>query len=347
VPQRALQWRIGDRPAASVRRLSRLVVAVLIVLALPVPALAESESSLRSKIERSRDRERALAGAAARLGQLADRAGREVAIVQGRLAEVESDLASAEARLASTRDRLATGRRRLVRLQRRHAEGRELLAAQLVAAYKADPPDIVSLVLGADSFADLIEGIAFARRIRDRNAEIVGRVRDARVRTRHLASVLGRLAAERREDTQAIAARRAALASMRDGLAARQSTLARAEAARTSALAGTRSGRITAQRALHRLIEERRRAAAIASAGPGGPWAIPWPIVQCESGGQNLPPNGAGASGYYQMLPETWNGLGGSTPHAYLAPKPEQDRLAAALWAGGAGAHNWACARMV
>jgi septal ring factor EnvC (AmiA/AmiB activator) len=347
VPQRKLQRRFGRRRAASVRRLSRTLVAVLIALALPAPALAQSESTLRSKIERSRDRERALAGAAARLGALAQRAGHEVAIVQGRLAAVESDLASAEARLAATRERLQTGRRRLVRLRRRHFEGRELLAAQLVAAYKADPPDIVSLVLGADSFSDLIERIAFARRIRDRNAEIVARVRNARLRTRQLASVLGRLAATRREDAQAIAARRAALATMRDGLAARQATLVSAKAARTQALAGTRSGRVTAQRALSRLIAERRRAAELASAGPGGPWAIPWPIVQCESGGQNLPPNGAGASGYYQMLPETWKGLGGATPHAYLAPKAEQDRLAAVLWAGGAGAHNWVCAGMV
>jgi septal ring factor EnvC (AmiA/AmiB activator) len=342
-----LQRRIGNRSAASVRRLSRTLIAVLIALALPAAALAQSESSLRSKIERSRDREQALAGAAARLGELADRAGREAAIVQGRLAEVEADLASAEARLAATRERLGEGRRRLARLQRRHADGRDLLAAQLVAAYKADPPDIVSLVLGADSFADLIERIAFARRIRDRNAEIVARVREARVRTRELASELGKLAASRREDTQAIAARRAALASMRNSLAARQATLVSARAARTSALAGTRAGRVSAERALHRLIAERRRAAEVASAGPGGPWAIPWPIVQCESGGQNLPPNSAGASGYYQIMQETWKGLGGSTPHAYQAPKAEQDSRAAALWAGGAGAHNWVCAGMV
>jgi septal ring factor EnvC (AmiA/AmiB activator) len=324
--------------------LSRTLIAVLVALALPASALAQSESDLRSKIERSRDRERALAGAAARLGALADRAGREVAVVQGRLAAVEAELASAEARLAATRERLFTGRRRLARLQRRHAEGRDLLAAQLVADYKADLPDIVSLVLGADSFADLIERIATARRVRERNAAIVGRVRDARVRTRHLASVLGRLAARRREDTQAIASRRAALASMRDAVADRHATLVSARAARTQALAGTRAGRASAQRSLDRLLAERARAAA---QGPGGPWAIPWPIVQCESGGQNLPPNSAGASGYYQMLPSTWKGLGGSTPHAYQASKAEQDRLAAALWAGGAGAHNWVCAGMV
>jgi hypothetical protein len=69
--------------------------------------------------------------------------------------------------------------------------------------------------------------------------------------------------------------------------------------------------------------------------------------VQCESGGQNLGPNSAGASGYYQFMQDTWKGLGGSTRHAYQAPKAEQDRLAARLWAGGAGAHNWVCAGLV
>ena len=323
------------------------VLALAVLLLWPASALGQSESSLRDRIERSEAREHALSGAVGRLGELAARAGHEVAIVQGRLAAVEADLASAETRLAATRDRLQTGRRRLARLQERHAVGRDLLAAQLVADYKADPPDIVSIVLGATTFADLIERIAFARRIRDRNAEILARVRDARLRTRHLASVLGKLAAERREATQAIAARRAALASMRDGLAAREATLTRARAARAAALAGTRVGRAQAQRSLSSLIAERRRAAAAAEHGPSGPWAIPWPIVQCESGGQNLPPNSAGASGYYQMLPSTWKGLGGSTPHAYQAPKAEQDQRAATLWAGGAGARNWVCAGLV
>ena len=91
----------------------------------------------------------------------------------------------------------------------------------------------------------------------------------------------------------------------------------------------------------------RFRARATSVAGPGGPWAIPWPIVQCESGGQNLPPNSATASGYYQMLDSTWKGLGGSTPHAYQASKAEQDRLASRLWNGGAGASNWVCASLV
>ena len=90
-----------------------------------------------------------------------------------------------------------------------------------------------------------------------------------------------------------------------------------------------------------------RARAAVSNVGPGGPWAIPWAIVQCESGGQNLPPNFAGASGYYQFMVATWKGLGGSTPQAYQASKAEQDRLASRLWAGGAGRDNWVCASLV
>ena len=43
------------------------------------------------------------------------------------------------------------------------------------------------------------------------------------------------------------------------------------------------------------------------------------------------------------MLPETYKGLGGRYEAPHLAPKSEQDRLAAKLWNGGAGRGNWEC----
>jgi hypothetical protein len=69
--------------------------------------------------------------------------------------------------------------------------------------------------------------------------------------------------------------------------------------------------------------------------------------VLCESGGQNLPPNSAGASGYYQILPSTWKLFGGAGPAAYLASKAEQNAVATRIWAGGSGAGNWVCAGIV
>jgi peptidoglycan hydrolase CwlO-like protein len=312
---------------------------------LPVPASSQSESSLRDQIERGRERERALSGSIAELDRLLARVTREVAIIQGRLDEVQDELDIAEARLADTREQLGRERWRLVALRRRLARGRELLADQLVRAYKADRPDVVSLILGAVSFADLVERFEFIARVQDSNARVVDRVRGARDETRRQAQVLARVEVHLQDRAVQVERRHAALTSMRAGLAQRQTGLERARAARAAALTGTRSGRARAERALRRLIAERQRAAA--SAGSGGPWAIPWPVVQCESGGQNLPPNRAGASGYYQFMPETWRRLGGSTQHAYQAPKAEQDRLAAQLWANGAGAHNWDCADLV
>ena len=232
-----------------------------------------------------------------------------------------------------------------MRLKRRLAQDRDDLASQLVADYKHTDPDIVSLVVGADNFADLVERVELVKRLQERNGEIVVRVHAARNETDRAADRLAELETEQQETAAAVERRRNGLASMRAGLAQREETLARVRAARAQALAGTRAGRASAERSLNKLIAEREAAARATSSG--GPWAIPWPIVQCESGGQNLPPNSAGASGYYQMLPSTWAGLGGSTPHAYQASKAEQDRLAAKLWAGGAGARNWVCASLV
>jgi septal ring factor EnvC (AmiA/AmiB activator) len=327
-----------------------VVVSALALWAwLPVPASSQDESALRGKIERSRDRERALSGAVSRLDALLARTQREIAIVQGRLTEVQADLAIAEARLARTQARLRSERARLARLKVRLADGQALLAEQLVAAYKADEPDVVSLVVRAHDFADLIEQFELAKRVQERNGEIVDRVHEARNETHRQAVTLAKLEEERRATAEAVQRRRDALAAMRAALSERQATLSRVRAARAQALAGTRAGRVAAEKALSKLIAEREAAEreAAGGAGPGGPWAIPWPIVQCESGGQNLPPNSAGASGYYQILPSTWHGLGGSTPQAYQASKAEQDRLAAKLWAGGAGAHNWVCAGLV
>jgi multidrug efflux pump subunit AcrA (membrane-fusion protein) len=174
---------------------------------------------------------------------------------------------------------------------------------------------------------------------------IVDAVRRGRNDARHDERLLAALEPRQREQTAAVASQRDALARMTAALQSRRAALAQARAARLAALSNTIASRRRAQRELSRLLAAQARAAA--SQGPGGPWSIPWPIVECESGGQNLPPNSASASGYYQMLDSTWHGLGGSTPHAYQASKAEQDRLAAKLWAGGSGAHNWVCAAIV
>jgi peptidoglycan hydrolase CwlO-like protein len=119
----------------------------------------------------------------------------------------------------------------------------------------------------------------------------------------------------------------------------------RRAAGRLAALRHARGSRQRLERELARLQSQQN--AGMSHYGPGGPWAIPWAIVQCESGGVNHPPNWAGASGYYQIIPSTWSGFGGQGPAAYLASKGEQDRVATLIWDNGRGARNWDCAYIV
>jgi peptidoglycan hydrolase CwlO-like protein len=322
-----------------------LVVAACAALPAHPARGTDDPGRLRDQIAGQKARERVLASAAARLGRLEAQTSREIAVLTQRLAAAQADLASWEARLADTQRRLREAQKRLVALRARLAEGRRTLAALLRARYAADVPDLIETVLDAHGFADLLERMEFLHRVQSSDTDIITAVRNARDATRALQRRLAPLERRQARQTETVRRERDALAAVDGQLRARRAALAEARAARLAALAATTASRRRAEHTLDHLLAA--RAAAARQVGPGGPWAIPWPIVQCESGGQNLPPNAASASGYYQMLDSTWHGLGGTTPHAYQASKAEQDRLAARLWAGGAGARNWVCAALV
>jgi hypothetical protein len=330
------------------RRLRAIVLALAVIATaiVAVPAAGQqNEGGLRDRIDSQRSRERSLASSVARLGRLERATAREVAIYEKRVAAVRAELAAAQTVLAATVRRRNVQRARALRLRSRLTESREKLATLLRERYTGGRPDIVTVILRADGFERLLESVDFLKRVQTQDQRIVDLVKDARRNALSQRRVLTRLATQRRVAAEAVRRRHAALATIAGRLQERRAALAEARRTRAALLRGTRASRRRAERSLTRLLAQRAR--ALKSAGPGGPWSIPWAIVECESGGQNLPPNSAGASGFYQFLPSTWRGLGGSTPHAYLAPKAEQDRLAAQLWAGGRGAGNWVCAGLV
>ncbi len=327
-------------------RATLLLLAVLAVALGAVPAIGQqSEGGLRDRIDSQRSREQALSSSVARLGRLERATAREVAILERRVAAVQAELGAAQAVLASTVRRRDHQRSRALRLRARLSESRTKLATLLRRRYTGGKPDIITVVLHSDGFAQLLETVDFVKRVQAQDQRILDTVKGARRDAVSQRRVLTKLATQRRVAAEAVRRRHAALATIAAGLQERRARLAQARRTRAALLRGTRASRRRAPRALTRLLAQRAR--ALKAVGPGGPWAIPWPIVQCESGGQNLPPNSAGASGFYQFLPSTWRGVGGSTPHAYLASKAEQDRLAAKLWDGGRGAHNWVCASLV
>ena len=329
------------------RLLAVLLPAVACLASVGLPVLAaEDQDALRDRIESTRDRERALSGDVARLGALAAKVERQLGALQRRVAEVQAELARDEAQLAELRVDLRAERARLARLRARLKEVRGQLSVRLRERYMATRPDVVSVVLGAHSFANLLERSDFLRRIQRADQQILVAVRTARADASRETKRLAKAEDAQREVVGALRMRRAALASMTQAVAARRETLVRVRAARAAALQATRGNRRQLQSKLRAAEKAIAKAASTGGRASTGPWSIPWAVVQCESGGQNFPPNSAGASGYYQIIPETWKRHGGSGPAAHLASKAEQDRVAARIWDND-GPDAWDCYAMV
>lgn len=325
-------------------------------------ARSASLSQLGSELSATQARESSLSASIAALQHEISALTAQIALVQSREATVRAALAADEARLVTVRAAVGRERARLARLRRRLAWAKRLLAAQLVSSYERPAPTLVSVVLDAHGFDQLLQQVAFlndAKRAQQTTIRFTQTARQA------AAAAAARLTALRNHvqlTTDAAATEAAALAGMNALLGSREAALGHAQAAQEAALGAARARGAQLRRAIATVQaqEAAARAAAAAAAlrapessaggvalGATDGWAIPDAIVLCESGGQNLPPNSVGASGYYQIIPGTWRLFGGSGPAAYLAPKAEQNAVASRIWDGGAGASNWVCSGIV
>lgn len=340
----ARRWARRVRRAALLAGVAAAPLALWSVL--PLGASGADQSQVEQRIQRGKATEQALSSAAAKLAKLEAVAERGIAVLERRQAASQTELDLSLAQLARTETKLNASRTKLANQQRRLRRDRMVLAGNLRASYMQEPADLMTVVVEAKGMSDLLERAELQSRARKANQRIFQNVRSARAATAKTERSLQAIVPEQRAAASVVRRERDALASRAGALEARRVALREARAARLAALRNTRADRRRAERTLTRLLAAQQKA-SVDKTGPGGPWSIPWAIVQCESGGQNTPPNSAGASGYYQFMVATWKGLGGSTPQAFQAGKAEQDRLAAKLWNNGAGAANWDCAAIV
>jgi septal ring factor EnvC (AmiA/AmiB activator) len=340
-----------------------LAAGIVLLAALPAGSSASpSLGQLNSELANQQSRQQHLQSSLAGLTQLVSSLNSQISLVQSRESAVNAQLASDRLALAAAHVALVRERQLLVLLRARLARARLLLGKQLVSAYERDQPDLVSVVLEARGFNDLLERITYLKDAEQQQQGVIVLTRTAKARADAAAKRMAALEARDRQLTSDEAVRARALAGMQSLLVSKQSALKQAQGIQQAALDASRQRGQQLQASISKLEAQQQAAAQAQSQsqssgssfsgagpalGPSGGWAIPYPIVLCESGGQNLPPNSAGASGYYQIIPSTWAGAGGTGPAAYLAPKSEQDAIAAKLWNGGAGASNWVCAGIV
>jgi peptidoglycan hydrolase CwlO-like protein len=187
-------------------------------------ARAASISQLQQRINAGRGHVSALSGAvraaSGRLGQL----NASIVALGRHLARVQADLDAKRAELNKLHAELIAAQTRLYQLEAYEAHAEQVLAQQLVASYESDNPDVVTVVLSATGFRDLLERLAFMQRVRKQDANIIAQVRAARRAVAAQATRLGKLEAREQILTAQVIAER-------NGLARTQASLWRQRAA--------------------------------------------------------------------------------------------------------------------
>ena len=206
----------------------------------------------------------------------------EINGLQQRQDRVQGELNTKQAELDSIRNRLQIAQDRLTRLRARLVVARRVLAARLVALYKDDEPDMVTVVLESDGFADLLDRADFLSRISSQDHRIITTVRDLKAQVTTQVHQLTGLERQAAAAANAIRVKRDEIAAAKGAIVSRQSDLVVARNQRAGALRQIRNARHTLEGQLHDLQAKQVQAlsAGVPGAGPirRGSGQFIWPV---------------------------------------------------------------------
>jgi murein DD-endopeptidase MepM/ murein hydrolase activator NlpD len=287
-------------------RRSLALSALALALALAAPAAGqdiEGEkagvdariAALQAEIDAAKDREGVLTSQLSSVVSELEAAQSAVDQAEGSLDVLEAELASEQARLERLTKRLQEQTRRLRQLEEAHRKAVAALEARLRAIYVQESPDVLSFLVSASSFDDLIDNWEFLERIGLQDERIARQVERAKRR----AAAERRATASTRRLTAAsvsvIAARTDEARTARDELASSRDTLLAARRLKQSSLSSVRESRADYLSEVQALAAQSAElAAAIRDAQAGGSSGSGVP----SAAGLIWPVNGPVVSGY-------------------------------------------------
>jgi murein DD-endopeptidase MepM/ murein hydrolase activator NlpD len=322
-------------------RLLFLVAAMPLALWLALPVLSDG-APLQSKIESKKreiaakkGRERVLTTTITAYTERIDLLQGDITVLQARQLRIETDLANKRAELARVQDELRRERIRLARLRERLAESRAALSDRLVELYKADEPDMVTVILESDGFADLLERAEFMQRVSQQDARIIDHVREAKQEAVAVEKRLDALEERLRKVAADIARRAAEVDAIKDRLVERQQEIQGAREQKRQSLVSTREDRRELEGHLAALEKEQAQVQArLASANGAGP-------VRQGSGSMIWPINGAFTSPFGMRWGRLHAGVDLAAPEGTPIRAAESGRVILMGWTGGYG--NYTC----
>jgi len=176
--------------------------------------------------------------------------------LQDRENRIQTTLTQKRNELAQIQDKLQIARDRLVRLKQQLAAAKTQLAARLVDDWKSDEPDMVTVILEAHGFDDLLTRADFMNRIAKQDQQILGTVRVLKDQATSQAKQLAALQSKAQAAANAILAQRNAVAASKAKLVNTRAQLQGARNQRKAVLAKVRNSRQKAQEDLNSLLAE-------------------------------------------------------------------------------------------
>lgn len=217
------------------------LVALLAAAAAPAEDLESKLDAKEAKLSKVRERSGVLSTTISSLGDRIDRLTTEVAGLRKQEAAVEVRLDAKQTELDRAMAQLDVAKTRLAKMRSHLKRALSALRDRLVAMYETGTPDVLSVIVGANGYDDLIDRTEYLNRIRGNDEAIVGRVRELRDQVGRTVDRLRSAKDQIEAARNSIAAEEQALAGARGAVQQRQSSLLAARGDRVAALKEIRS----------------------------------------------------------------------------------------------------------
>jgi murein DD-endopeptidase MepM/ murein hydrolase activator NlpD len=153
---------------------------VIVVSSAAPTARAAASSRLAQSVAPGRQRVSSLTDAVATASHRVTALSASIAATSRRLASLQRAFEGKRVASLALRSQQSAAQARLTQLQAVAARAEHALAQQVVGSYEGTTPDIVSVVVEAPGFNDLLEQLNFAERVGRRDAQIAARTAAAR-----------------------------------------------------------------------------------------------------------------------------------------------------------------------